>query len=163
MKVVSNTTPIISLASVGQLRILKELYNEIMLPEAVYNEIRAKESYGYEEVEADFIKVKSIKGKKYRDLLLNQLDLGEAETIILATEVNADFVIIDESIGYKIAQNSGLNVIRTLSVLLKAKEEGVISEIRPLLDDMISKGRWYSKQVYERYLRKAGELSPGND
>lgn len=99
MKVVSNTTPIISLASAGKLEILKDLYHEIILPEAVYNEIKAKEGHGYREVEAAFIKVKKIKGEKYRDLLLNQLDLGEAETIILATEMNADIVIIDESIG----------------------------------------------------------------
>jgi hypothetical protein len=57
----------------------------------------------------------------YQDLLLNQLDLGEAETILLAKEINADFVIIDENLGYKIAKNAGLNVVRTLSILLKAK------------------------------------------
>jgi len=90
--------------------------------------------------------------------LLNQLDLGEAETIILATEINADLVIIDDSIAYKIGKNSGLNVIRTLSILLKAKERGIISEIRPLLDDMISKGGWYSKKVYGMFLQKAGEI-----
>jgi predicted nucleic acid-binding protein len=86
------------------------------------------------------------------------LDLGEAETIILATEINADYVIIDDSIGYKIAKNSGLNVLRTLSVLLKAKNKGIIEEIRPLLDEMILKGRWYSKKVYESFLKKIGEL-----
>lgn len=91
-------------------------------------------------------------------MLLNQLDLGEAETIILATEINADYVIIDDNIGYKIAKNSGLNVIRTLSVLLKAKDKGIIEEIRPLLDEMILKGRWYSKKVYESFLKKIGEL-----
>lgn len=90
--------------------------------------------------------------------MLNQLDLGEAETIILATEISAGFVIIDDSIGYKIAKISGLNVIRTLSILLKAKEQGIISEIRPLLDDMISKRRWYSREVYETFLKKAGEI-----
>ena len=56
---------------------------------------------------------------------MNQLDLGESETIILAKEVQADLVIIDENIGYMIAENSGLNVVRTLSVLLKAKEKGI--------------------------------------
>lgn len=158
MKIVSNTTPIISLASIGKLNVLKELFGEIIIPQSVYNEIKAKESYGYKEVDSDYIKVQAIKGTKYRDLLLNQLDLGEAETIILATEINADYVIIDDNIGYKIAKNSGLNVIRTLSVLLKAKDKGIIEEIRPLLDEMIMKGRWYSKKVYESFLKKIGEL-----
>ena len=158
MKTVSNTTPIISLASVGKLDLLKELFKEITIPESVYHEIKAKKGYGYREVDSDYIKVHPIQGIKYRDLLLNQLDLGEAETIILATEINADYVIIDDSIGYRIAKNSGLNVIRTLSILLKAKDSGIIKEIRPILDEMISKGRWYSQKVYENFLKRCGEL-----
>jgi len=157
-KVVSNTTPIISLSSIGKLEILKELFEEIIIPKAVYNELKAKRSYGYNEVKADYIKVKPVKGKKYRDLLLNHMDLGEAETIALATELNADIVIIDDNIGYKIAKSSGLFVIRTLSVLLKAKDRGIIKSIKPLLDEMISKGRWYSKKVYKYVLKNAGEL-----
>jgi len=157
-KVVSNTTPIISLSSIGKLEILNELFEEVIIPEAVYNELKTKKRYGYNEVEADYIKVKSIKGKKYRDLLLSQMDLGEAETIVLATELNADIVLIDDNIGYKIAKNSGFFVIRTLSVLLKAKDQGIINGIKPLLDEMISKGRWYSKKVYNHVLKKSGEL-----
>jgi len=158
MIIVSNTTPIISLSSIGKIDILKDLFNEIIISEAVYDEIKAKKSYGYDEVELDFIKVQSIKGEIYRDLLLNQLDLGEAETIILAKEINADYVLIDENIGYKIARNSGLEVIRTLSILLKAKEKGIISKIKPLLDEMIAKGRWYSKNVYVKFLSRINEL-----
>ena len=158
MKIISNTTPIISLASIGKLNVLNELFGEIIICQSVYDEIKAKESYGYKEVDSDYIKVQAIKGTKYRDLLLSQLDLGEAETIILAIEINADYVIIDDNIGYKIAKNSGLKVIRTLSVLLKAKDKGIIEEIRPLLDEMILKGRWYSKKVYESFLKKIGEL-----
>ncbi len=158
MIAVSNSTPIISLSSVGKIGILKELFDEIVVSQAVYDEIKAKKSFGYEEIDSDFINVQQIRGEIYTDLLLNQLDLGEAETIILAKEIKADFVIIDENIGYRIAKNSNLNVIRTLSILLKAKEMGVIPQIRPLLDEMIEKGRWYSKNVYEIFLRKAEEL-----
>ncbi|WP_211204060.1 DUF3368 domain-containing protein [Chloroherpeton thalassium] len=146
------------MSSIGKIDILKDLFNEIIISEAVYDEIKEKKSYGYDEVELDFIKVQSIKGEIYRDLLLNQLDLGEAETIILAKEINADYVLIDENIGYKIARNSGLDVIRTLSILLKAKEKGIISEIKPLLDEMIAKGRWYSKNVYVKFLSRINEL-----
>ncbi len=158
MIVVSNATPLISLASIGKVEILQEIFNEIIIPQAVYNEIKYKESYGYKEVDSDFIKVMSIKGEVYRDLLLSQLDLGESETIILAKELKADLVIIDENIAYKIAKNSGLDVIRTLTILLKAKEKGIIKELKPLLDEMIMKGRWYSARVYENFLKKAGEL-----
>ena len=158
MIVVSNTTPIISLASVKRIEILKHLFGEIFVPQAVYEEIKAKEGYGYKDIDLDFIQVKKVKGELYKDLLLNQLDLGEAETILLAKELNADHVIIDENLAYKIAQNAGLDVIRTLSILLKAKDIGIIENIKPLLDEMISKGRWYSQKVYDSFLKKIGEL-----
>ncbi len=158
MIIVSNTTPIISLASIGKLGILKALFSKIIIAKAVYQEIKAKESYGYHEIDQEYIQVKAIQGKIDTNLLLSQLDLGEAETIILAKEINADFVIIDEKLGYKMAKNSGLNATRTLSVLLNAKQNGIITEIKPLLDKMISNGRWYSKKVYEQILMRAGEL-----
>lgn len=158
MIVVSNTTPIISLSAIGRLDILKKVFGKVIIAEAVFNEIKAKQQYGYSEIECDFIEVKAIKGQLYKDFLLTELDSGEAETIILAKEINANFVIIDENLGYKIASNSGLTAIRTLSILLRAKEKGYVTELKPLLDDMITKGRWYSQAVYKTFLTKAGEL-----
>jgi predicted nucleic acid-binding protein len=158
MIIVANTTPIISLASIGRLDILEKLFGNVMIPEAVYQEIKAKPGYGYEQVDGAFIEVRTIQGLLYKDFLLTQLDSGEAETIILAKEVNADFVIIDENLGYRIANNAGLTAVRTLSLLLKAKEKGHIEQVKPLLDEMITKGRWYSSAVYRAFLEKAGEL-----
>ncbi len=158
MIVVANTTPIISLSSIQQIEMLEQLFGEVTISLAVYNEIKAKESYGYHEVDLDFIRVEKVKGSLYTDLLLSQLDLGEAETILLAKELNADLTIIDENLGFKIAQNSGLEVTRTLSILVRAKENGVIEKVKPLLDEMISNGRWYSQKVYDRFLKEIGEI-----
>ena len=158
MKVVANTTPLISLASIGKLELLKDIFGEIIIADAVYNEIKAKKGFGYSEIDTDYIKVQSIKGIAYRDFLLSQLDLGETETIILAKEIDADFVIIDENIAYKIAKSSELNVVRTLSLLLRAKEKELIPALKPLLDEMILKGRWYSQRVYKTILEQAGEI-----
>ena len=157
MKVVVNTTPIIALASIGQLELLQRLFGTIMIAEAVYQEIRAKQSYGYDQIESEWIEVQAIQGQLYKQLLLSQLDSGEAETIILAKEVNADFVIIDENLGYRFASNVGLTAIRTLSILLRAKEKGYLSQLKPLLDEMMAKGRWYSGSVYRSCLHQAGE------
>lgn len=155
---VANTTPIISLSAINRLDILEKLFGKIIIAEAVYNEIKAKKGYGYQEIDNAFIEVQAIKGHLYKDFLLKELDLGEAETIILAKEMNADFVIIDENLGYKIANNAGLTAIRTLSILLRAKEKGLILHIKPLLDEMIEKGRWYSNTVYRACLLRAGEI-----
>lgn len=158
MKVVVNTTPIISLASIGRLDLLEKLFGNIIIAEAVYQEIKAKQSHAYQEIDSPFIVVQGIQGRLYRDLLLSQLDLGEAETIILAKEINADLVIIYENIGYQFANNVGLTAIRTLSILLKAKQQGEIVAVKPLLDEMIAKGRWYSTSVYCAFLMRIGEL-----
>ena len=158
MKTVSNTTPIISLSSIGKIEILKDLFQEIIIPQAVYDEIKVKQGYGYNEVDLSFITVQTIQNTEREKLLLEQLDAGEAQAIVLSKEINADNTVIDENTGYIIAKESGLNVIRTLSILLKAKEVGIITEVKPLLDEMISKGRWYSNYVYYSFLKKANEL-----
>jgi len=80
MKIVSDTSPIISLSSIGKLDILQDLFNEIFIPTAVYDEIKNKVGHGYEEIDCSYIKVRSIKGIQYKDLLLNELDLGESES-----------------------------------------------------------------------------------
>lgn len=158
MTTVCNSTPIISLSSVGQFDILQQLFGEIVIAEAVYQELKAKQSYGYHEIDAPFVRVMPVQGQAYCDLLLKELDKGEAETIILAKELNASRVLIDENLGYRIARNAGLNVVRTLSILLKAKEAGIIPALKPILDDMVYKGRWYSQAVYQAVLERAGEI-----
>lgn len=52
---VCNSTPIISLSSVGRLGLLRDIFGEIIIADAVYREIKAKKSYGYREIDADFI------------------------------------------------------------------------------------------------------------
>lgn len=156
MKTVSNTTPIISLSSIGKIEILKDIFQEIIIPQTVYDEIKVKKGYGYNEVDSGFIKIACI--QKYDEILLDKLDLGEAETIMLSKEIKADNTLIDEQLGYTIAIESGLNVIRTLSILLKAKENNIISEVKPLIDEMMLRGRWYSKHVYYDFLKKADEI-----
>jgi len=156
--VVSNTTPIITLASIGKIEILKYFFDKVYIPQAVYNEIKAKKSYGYKEIDDDFFEVKQIQDKFSQNILLNDLDLGEAQTIVLAKEIKADVVIIDETIGYNIALSQDLNVKRTLSFLIASKKRGYIKIIKPLLDKMIDNNRWISRKVYNEVLYRCKEL-----
>jgi uncharacterized protein len=158
MNVVCNTTPIISLSSIKKVELLKELFNEIHIPQAVHNEIKTKKLFGYKEIDADWFKVHTIQGKKYLGFLLNDLDQGEAEAIVLAKEIEAEIFIIDERIGYNIAKMQNIFTIGTLSVIYMAKKKGIIQTVKPLLDKMIQKGRWYSNRTYKEFLEKIGEL-----
>lgn len=157
-KVVSNASPIISLASVEKLSILKNLFQTILIPDAVYKEIYSGKYPGYTELDSDLFEIKVLMDSANLDFLLNELDQGESESILLAKEIDADFLIIDERHAYKIAQFHGINVIGTLSVLLMAKDAGIIKTIKPILDKMIDKGRWYSNRVYRYFLKTIGEL-----
>src|SRR5690554_2032305 len=157
-KVVSNTTPIISLLKIGSLSILKDLYNKIYIPKEVYNEIeKGKNKTYYKDLsKIDWIKIKKIKDKKSLSYFLD-LDKGEAETIVLANEINADLVIIDEKLGRYHAKHANLKVTGTLGILLKAKKQGKIKSVKKLLDELKDKGIWLNDKLVERVIKLANE------
>ena len=156
-KVVSNATPIISLAVIDRLSFLEDIFTKIIIPSAVYDEMTSARYPGYKELSSDLFEIKEINDREELDTFLKVLDPGESESILLASEIKADVLIIDERLGYRMAQSKGLFVIGTLTVLLMAKKRGMIKEVKPLFDQMIQKGRWYSSKVYEYFLNSIGE------
>ena len=157
MIVVTNTTPLLSLSAIGKLSLLNEIFGKFYIPRAVYLEVKAKNSFGYSEIDLMDFEVINVQNQNYLNLLCNDLDKGEAEAIVLATELNADILIIDERLGYKIAQSQQIYPIGTLTILELAKKKGLIEFVAPLLDELISKGRWYSKSVRDNFLKQIGE------
>lgn len=102
-KVISNTTPILSLLKINKLSILKEIYGKVIIPFAVYEEIESgiKKPYYQDLTKFDWIEIKKISNPK--DLLFFiDLDKGEAEVLILSQELDADLVIIDEILGRRL-------------------------------------------------------------
>jgi predicted nucleic acid-binding protein len=158
MKIVTNTTPLISLAAIGKFSLFQQLFETIIIPQAVHDEIKVKQSFAYKEIDADWVQVKQVEDELYCQLLRNDLDQGEAECICLAKEIAADALIIDERMGYKIAQSQGFFVIGSLTVLAMAKKAELIEQVKPLLKDLIEAGRWYSPAVYKDFLQKIGEI-----
>jgi predicted nucleic acid-binding protein len=99
----------------------------------------------------------SITNKRALDILLTDLDRGEAEAILLALEKNADLLLIDERIGRLLAGNYGVSISGTLGILWMAKQKGLINKIQPILTGMQSKGRWFSDSLVEKFLDQVGE------
>jgi predicted nucleic acid-binding protein len=157
-KVISNTTPIITLLSISKLDLLKQIYGQIIIPKGVYEEIEQGKSKGFyaELSKFEWITIQSIQNKE-QIKYLTDLDKGEAEVIVLATELQADLVIIDERLGREYAEYFNLKVTGTIGVLLKAKELGYIKEIKPLVNLMIEKGIWINKKLVDTILRIADE------
>ena len=145
-KVVSNTTPIISLLKIGKLEILKDLYDEIYIPQEVFNEIEAgkHKKYYLNLLTFEWIKIEQIQDRKSIAYFLD-LDKGEAEAIVLATESEADLILLDESPGRIHAKHAGLRVTGTIGILVKAKKQGLISELKPLILELKEKGVWLSE------------------
>ena len=122
MRMVSNSSPLIALAKIGRLNLLGY---EIIIPKAVFEEItRARREYARELYKWGRNRVSVVKNRRAVEYLELVLDRGEAEVIVLAEEIEADAVLIDDLKGRKTAMLRGLTVIGTIGVLLDAKERG---------------------------------------
>jgi predicted nucleic acid-binding protein len=161
MIVVSDTSPLSNLFIIQKLDILKQLYGKVVVPEAVMNELLELEKRGFDlspVKNAEWINVVAVSHKQELSALLTQLDLGEAEAIVLATELNADWLLMDEAKGRNIAKLQGLHIVGLLGVLLLAKEKGLVAGIKSLMDDLIGKAKFrISDELYQKVISAAGE------
>jgi predicted nucleic acid-binding protein len=159
--VVSNTSPLINLAAVGQLDLLRQLYGKIVIPQAVFREVVVVGAGqpGTTEVQTlSWIEMVQVTNQPLLASLRLDLDEGEAEAIALAVELGADLLLLDERRGRAVASRLGLKFIGLLGILIEAKHEGLIAAIQPILDDLITTaGFWISNQLYSRVLQEAGE------
>ncbi len=158
LKVVSNTTPIISLLKLSRLNLLKELYSEISIPYAVFKEVEAGKNKGYYQdlSKLDWINIVEIRDKHVLKFFLD-IDAGEAESIVLANEIEADLIILDEILGRFHAKHANLKVTGTIGILIKAKKQGLLSELKPLLYELVNKNVWISEKLIKVILKQIGE------
>jgi uncharacterized protein len=156
--VVSNTTPIISLALIQKLDLFQQLYTEVWIPPAVESEILAGgvRAGARELKSASYIQTKPLRDSSRADLL-SDLDRGEAEVIALALECKAGLVIIDERLGRLHAQRLNIPLTGVLGILLRAKQRGFLAEIKPLVFQLRHAGIRLSDDVVERVLTISGE------
>ncbi|MBN1339705.1 MAG: DUF3368 domain-containing protein [Bacteroidales bacterium] len=158
LKVVSNTTPIISLLKISRLDILRELYSEISIPTAVFHEIEAGKSKNYYQdlSRLNWIHIIEIQHKQALKYFLD-LDAGESEAIVLAGEMEAGLLLIDEKFGRFHAKHAGLRVTGTIGVLIKARKQNLVKALRPLLNELKRKGVWINDSLISEILKEVGE------
>ena len=163
MIVVSDTSPIINLAVIGQLRLIPLLFERVVIPPAVYREVVVQGAGlpGSEEIKnADWVIVRACSDLQLLDLIIAEKDIhiGEAEAICLAVELKADAILLDEAVGRNLARAHHLSFIGILGILLKAKEKGFILEVKPLLLRLQSEAGFYiHKALIQTVLTLAGE------
>lgn len=161
MIVVSDASPLANLAVVGKLDLLPALYTQVLIPEAVAAELRAGEeqkSFPPFLASSHWLEVRAVADRAAVDQLLLQLDLGEAESIVLAVESRAGLLLIDEKAGRSIACRRGLRTVGLLGSLILARHREQIPAVKPILDRLIrDAGFWVRPDLYDRVLREAGE------
>lgn len=162
--IVSNTSPIINLAAIQQLHLLQQLYERITIPVAVYNEIviQGAGQPGATEVQNEpwFEKRIVMSPIEVTNLLASHplLNHAEAEAIILAVEIPAHLLLMDEAQGRRAATGLGVPVRGVLGVLIEAKQRNMIPFVKPLMDDLLSAAGFYvARPVYDQVLRVTGE------
>ena len=154
--VVSNTGPLIALASIGQFSILKELFGTLHIPPAVFTEVQDETSQ-IAVASAAWLVVHDVTSTLAVQILREDLDAGESEAIVLATELKAGLLLQDERAATNKARSLGLTTFGTLGVLLKAKERGLLEIIRPAVDELRRTGFHMSNSLYEKVLFSADE------
>jgi len=116
MPVVSNTSPILNLAIIGQLSLLQDQFGEIWIPPGVLDELRVEEDLPgsrviREAIRAGWLQTKDVEDQVLVSVLQRELDRGEAEAIALAVRVKADWTLLDERERRRVAKSLGLKVV----------------------------------------------------
>lgn len=159
MIVVSDSSALITLASAGELNLLRDLFGEVLIPQGVWDEVVQGGRAGTEAVTgAEWIRTVPAPDTAFLLALRGDVDPGEAEAIALAQEMQADILLLDERRARSLAISMGFPVVGVVGVLLRAKHEGFLPLLRPVLDRMkTGSGFRISTKLYDAALRAAGE------
>jgi hypothetical protein len=163
--VVADAGPLIHLAAIGQLELIHRLSPEVLVPQAVFDEVvvRGVGLPGAAEVGAAvWIRVVTPKrGDVVAALLGGGLHLGEAQAIAVAVEFGADRLLIDERQGRLTAEAMGVAVVGSIGILIAAKVRGDLPALAPHLLALRASGLWLSDGLIARVLSSVGESAGG--
>jgi len=153
---IGDTGAIISLATVNKLNLLVDYFDEIYIPVAVWNELNNYKNFADLHNVTSFFKNKVKEIHSFNDLKL-LMDLGESEAVLLYKELNANVLIVDDQKARKIAESININCIGSLALLIKAKEDGKIENLRDIFIKLIENKRFFSTKLLNSILDEYNE------
>lgn len=163
MIVISDTTPILSLLKAGRLDLLQRLYENVIIPEAVYNELTINPLFKDERDKiagCPFLKVEKAENLKSVKILrdVTGLDAGESEALIIYDEKQADLLLIDEHKGRSVAKKMSVEYIGTLGIFMLAYDKKILSteEIEKCLNILLNKNIRLSRRLCNKVLCYVG-------
>lgn len=150
---------------------LKSIFDEVLIPCEVKEELMAGEGAGESAGESNgiedsddkkvlpgWISIITIKDLFALENLKINIDKGESASIVLYKETNSDLLAVNDLKARSVAHALEIKVIGTLGILLLAKDKGLIQEIKPLMEKLRKNGAYVSNSLYNRILEDAGEL-----
>jgi predicted nucleic acid-binding protein len=154
MIVISDTSSITTLLQIGKAGLLRQLYDQVLIPESVRSELLVSHPSLPE-----FLRCETVHDFRTVERLLVELDLGEAEAIVLALEQKADLLLIDERNGRRVALREGIPFTGLVGVLVESKRKHLIPSVREILSEIEDTTTFYvSEQTKVLALKSAGEL-----
>ncbi len=155
MIAVSNTSPLILLDKAAHLWILGRLFTKVIIPPSVDKEWLRPGGY----VVPDWLSVSNLSSEAESDAkkLYKEMDKGEAEAIALFREMKANMLLLDDLKARRYAKSAGLPVGGTIGLLIKAKQKGIISEIKTILDNLKKHKFYLSDDILKKAIDMANE------
>ena len=163
MPIISNTSPLLNLAIIDHLDLLRQQFGQIFIPPPVLTELKPNTGYpGVERLEqalaAMWVRVVDLTDNKLAQALMLELDQGEAAAIALALEQGHGQILMDERDGRVKAKALGLKPVGVLGVLLRAKIEGDLVSVKEAMQALrADAGFFIDDQLFEAILTEAGE------
>jgi predicted nucleic acid-binding protein len=158
--VISNTSPLLYLHQVGHLELLPRLYGQVQVPSAVREELRAGAELGVAVPDIgtlDWLRVELLRDTSLLPVVID-LGPGEAEAIALAIAHPGSLLILDDTLGRRIARLNRLTYTGTLGILVKAKNQGLLPSVSPVIEALRSTTMYLTASLIETVLREAGEV-----
>lgn len=149
--VIPDTSSLILFDKIKELDLLRKIYTDITTTKEVTEEF-SLDLPGW-------IKVVKVKDKKYQEALETQIDKGEASIITLAMECENSLLILDDRKARKVAEKLSLNITGSLGIIYKAKQMGIIKQVKPLIDNLLTTDFRISEQLVREFLILNNEQS----
>lgn len=147
--VISDTSTLLLLHKINEFNLLRAVYGTLMTTPEIAAE--------FGEELPNWITVVSVKDEKYKKFLETQVDCGEASALALATEFENVLLILDDLKARKLAAKLLFKTTGTLGIIHKAKQMGIITQVKPLIDKLLLTNFRISNEVVNEILKLNGE------
>jgi len=156
---VADAAPLIFLAKLRHLELLRLNADEVLVPTEVLKEIAAKQDEAAEEVSKrleGWLKECTVTRPDLMQLLID-MDEGERSVLAQALQEGIDSVVLDDMEVRLIARRLGLKPIGTVGLLIIARRRGLLDSLKAELDRLKALGFWLSEELYREALKTVGE------